>query len=115
MNTTKTLDEIRKEGIAEYEKSIESCNGINCDTLKHDRELLGAYAEKVWNAALDACRDSLPSEAYKNRFDATDERWASENPTILMSKENAVGYNGYREEALSAIDSLRTVGGKETV
>lgn len=73
----------------------EDSNGLS-NTL----DGIDTFAEKIWNGALDACREKMPNET------------ETENNGLLNDDE-ARGFNAARSLALSAIDSLRTVGGKE--
>lgn len=87
MNTTKTLEEI-KTGIVNWygEKFL-------------DYHQAKAITEKVWNAALDACRDNVKDMSIVN-----------------LTFVGTEAINGYvnKEGVLAAIDSLRTGRGKET-
>lgn len=75
-NNTKTLEEIKKEF------------GHVCHPT---------VAEKVWNAALDACRENIQS---------MEEKYGS----YQASEESLIHHLISKEEA---IDSLRPLGGKE--
>ena len=88
MNTTKTLEEILKEAREQFD----------------EHEYAESLLLQTWNAALDACRDKMPDRDEASALKDSDEIFH-----IRM------GFNGYREKALKAIDSLRTVGGKEYV
>lgn len=99
-NTTKTLETLLKDF-----KGDVSCGGpyCRCEVVEeHDvitYKSLDEFAEKVWNAALDACREKIEGMC-PDYYDTT------------PSSEDLAANNSLRE-ALKAIDSLRTVEGKE--
>lgn len=99
-NTTKTLEELQNEGRAEINRNYGSWESDYRFPQEVLERMSDTFAEKVWNAALDACREKMP-EAMK--YEGLDKGMYAFSD----------GQVTYREEALSAIDSLRTGEGKE--
>ena len=64
--------------------------------LEAIKSIIETFQKRTFNAALDACRDSVP--AVKN---------------YPENRQFQEGSNAFRKKALSAIDSLRPLVGKE--
>lgn len=93
---TKTLEEIVQK------MQVAPCG----EYVPPTKERLMEVVQEVHNTALDACREKMPGER-EEFLDGTREQFTR--------RAGSVGWNDCRKEALSAIDSLRTVGSKETV
>lgn len=113
-NTTKTLEELGDEAVEKFNLFIKDWTGtwyphlIDTDDNEGQffRNYLDSFAEKVWGLALDACRENLPEER--------DHHCAKcGSGEFCMCAEMKYEWNACRKEALDAIDSLRTGGGKE--
>lgn len=113
---TKTLEEMKAEmrdSVLDFQYDVDSWvqNGYKGKSPVLDTD---AFAEKVWNAALDACRENYQTfgKAYIDELP---------EPVLLaiedMTKEDTykAGWNDALADVpvLSAIDSLRTGSGKE--
>lgn len=99
-NTTKTLEDIKREGRAELESILRNWE-VHGTNPYNPFLLIDVLANDAFLAALDACREKLMSEVRIGNLDLSDrESWEK-------------GYNDSLVKSLAAIDSLRTVGGKE--
>lgn len=95
MTTNTTLEDIKREGRDMFRFRIAQLTHVAVEdvpSLKKYDPFIDSFAEKVWNAALDACREKMPGRT-------------NESGNFV---ENRKGRNEYRKEASSAIDSLRT-------
>lgn len=113
-NTTKTLEAVKKEAIGKLWEVVPFS-----EESKSLEYLVMDIAEASYFAALDACRDLIPAsrkESFEDHCETCHERRpiVHQHCTAYLS-DKSVGFNQAREEALSAIDSIRPVGGKETV
>ena len=103
-----SLEQIKKQIRLDFPALLERYMIIEKDSNSLENTLVGIdkFAEKVWESALDACRD-LPGipECTEDCFSC----WGH------APCEYRIGRDEQRDIDKAAIDSLRTVGDKETV
>lgn len=110
-NTTKTLEERRDEFLAAFWKLSGTSHG---ELERKQNACVDAFAREIQNSTLDACREKMPEKKVHKEFECGS-RFESFCEDQECPRFCGKHWNEYREEALSAIDSLRTGSGKETV